>query len=152
MLPLETLEEANAACLDLIEHAFERLDVPFQVGIGNIHAGHAGGTFQKRPDPGPRRRAADHPKVVEDAPVHGEDVVEAVEIRLLNLPRPKIAEIEAAPARDSLGSGIGRSADLKVAGRGAVDEDALGQAPARQQGPEATLGGRRAANVPQADD
>lgn len=152
VLALETIEQAGAAYLDPIEHAFERFKTVFQIGIGDVHAGPTCIGCKERLDPRASRGWADGSQVLKIGPVHGQDVVEAVEIGLMNLPCPQIAEIKTAAARNRLGSKIGGLANLEAAGRRAVDDDPPGETAALKQPATASLSRRRAADVPQADE
>jgi len=86
------------------------------------------------------------------AAIHGEDQVETLEIRPLDLACAQFPEVVAATQGMALGAVVRRFADVVVVGAGGIHFDQSLEARVARQAAQHAICGRRAADVAGADD
>jgi len=143
----------TVVAINILEHIEDDLETVFAVviRIGNLRVADIGREFQEHVQPVffPRRAEAGEIAVV--VGIHGENVIEAVEVLGFDLPGALAGQVDAAVQGGGLGAAIGRTADVPAADAGGIGLDLTGQAFAFDQTPEDAFGGGRTADVAEAD-
>ncbi len=92
-------------------------------------------------------RFADIDQRREVVPIHGDDVVEVLEVLRAHLATAQVIDIDAAPAGGLAGALVRRASHVPGRDSGGVDLDHVAQPFILYQAPEYALGSRRSADV-----
>ena len=147
----EIFQNPLAAVFQHVEHQFEAL-VALVVGIGHVGAVGMAAAKLRHAENLPRslaRRSQPVERLVVHV-VHRHDHVEAVEILLPDLPRTVRQRIAAARGR-AAHARIGQFAAVSPVGSRGVDPERPGQAASLHDAAHDALGGRRTADIAEAD-
>ena len=146
-------EQTLGGVLDEIEHALEAV-LAAEVQVGHGRPGVTTAVVAEQGDTGARVRALssqplEHGEIVG---IHGEHVVEGLEIGRCDLAGPQIADIAAACRRCRTGPRIRRLAHMPIAGTRRVHLDPVGETGCGDAVAKHPVRGRRTADVAQADE
>ena len=144
-------KQAFGGGLGEIEHMLEALGAAI-VGVRNFVESRAGGEFEKKPEPGFRAVGAQPGELAQVRAIHGEHVIETLEILPRHLPAAQVRDVHPAPLRRRARARIGRVADVIIVGSGGIGRDRVAEPFAGDAGAKYALGGGRAADVAETDE
>lgn len=133
------------------EHVEDAVKAIVIIGVGNIRQGDGGGESQTHVQALLASGRTDRRQRRVVGLVHGNDVIEFIEIGGDGLAGGEAAQIDATGFGDGLAARIRRPAHVPVAGACRIDGDGLGQALIFEQLAKHPFRRRRAADIPQTD-
>ena len=149
--PLVVFTPPTARRLDQVEHMLEAVRSAI-VRIGNFANAELGREVEEQSDMAVVRRRVASRSVRGGSRDPSRGSSGSAEIVVADLPRTLLAQVVAALGRVRDRAPVGRLADMPVAGAGRCDDDPVRHAGARRPLAKHALGGRRAADVAQADE
>ena len=142
----DTVEQTCGGRLDHIKNVSKALGAA-EIGVRHLVEADGGRIIEEELELG-RRAAGTQPverRVI--TPVHGQHVIEVVEIAGAHLARAQAPDIDAALRGLGLGAGIGGIADVIIAGTRGIDPDQVSQTLLVDEAAKDAVGHRRAADI-----